>query len=302
VEYQPAELYITSRAGTTLAEIESALESEGQVLSFEPPRFGGGATLGGTLASNLSGPARPWNGSVRDMAMGVQLVNGRGELLRFGGRVVKNVAGYDVTRLQAGALGTLGILTEITVKVMPRPEQNLTLAYEMDCAPALEAMNRRSGEPKPLTGACWLQGRLYLRLSGIAAAVEQTARQWGGERLSASDVPWEELREQALPFFAQDAPLWRFSVQSTAAPGADTSDMLVDWGGAQRWLRGRYDRERLRREARAGGGHVALYRGGDRRGEVQPDPGPLGQAVHRRLKRAFDPDGLLNPGRLYGWL
>lgn len=298
VDYEPGELVLTARAGTPLTELQAALAAQGQTLPFEPPLFGGRATLGGTVACNSSGPARPWGGAVRDLVLGVQLINGRGELLNFGGRVMKNVAGYDVSRLQAGALGTLGVLTRVSLKVLPAPERNLTLVYELDAAAAVMVMNRRAGEPRPLSGACWVDGRLYLRLSGPGGALAHTARQWGGEVLDGADDFWRDLRELALPFFDGDAPLWRCSLRPTAPVDLLPGPALIDWAGALRWVRGAHRLEQLQRAAAGAGGHVTLFRGGDRRGAVLPRPDPVSAGLQRRLKLAFDPLGILNPGRL----
>jgi len=302
IDYQPQELLITARSGTPLTELNTKLQEHNQTLSFEPPMFDGRATLGGTLACNLSGPARPWGGSIRDMVLGVQLINGKCERLNFGGRVMKNVAGYDVSRLQAGALGTLGVLTEVSLKVLPQPEKTLTLQFQMSAQDAIQTMNRRAGEPKPLSGACWLDGQLHLRLSGAASAVDSTAAQWGGDILYNSDLLWEGLREMTLPFFAGDAPLWRFAVKSSAPLTPDFGPMLIDWCGAQRWVRGEHSRAALQRAAVAAGGHVTLFRGGDRSTEVRSPLNTVEQGLQQRLKHAFDPDGILNPGRLYSWL
>ena len=302
VDYHPGELVVTARAGTPLAELEKILEQHGQALPCEPPGFDGRATIGGTLACNLSGPARPWAGSVRDLVLGVQLINGRGELLNFGGQVMKNVAGYDVSRLQAGALGTLGILTRISLKVLPRPEQSLSLAYDLALPEALVTMNRRAGEPAPLAGACWVAGRLYLRLAGSPGAVAHTAGRWGGERLGDDAAVWASLRELTHPFFDGPEPLWRFSVNPTAPMAGEWGPMLVDWCGAQRWLRGAQDPARLQAAATQAGGHVCLFRGGDRSGEVRQPADPVSRRLQLRLKQAFDPNGILNPGRLYSWL
>ena len=225
VDYQPDELVLCARAGTPLRTLQDTLAEHNQVLPFDPPMFGGRATLGGTLACNLSGPGRPWYGSIRDATLGVKLVNGKGELLQFGGKVMKNVAGYDVSRLQAGALGTLGVITEINLKVLPRPESSITLAYEMDAATALATMNRRAVEPKPLSGACWFNGTLYLRLSGAASAVGKTASIWGGSACAETETPWTGLREMDLPCFTGDAPLWPSgSKRPESSPGSRRPD------------------------------------------------------------------------------
>ncbi|SFR57793.1 glycolate oxidase FAD binding subunit [Marinobacter daqiaonensis] len=302
VEYQPVELVLTARAGTLLTDIEAALAENNQMMSFEPPRFTDKATIGGTLACNQSGPGRPWTSSVRDQVLGTRVINGKGEHLRFGGQVMKNVAGYDVSRLQAGAMGTLGLITEISLKVLPRPAATATLVSELPLVDAIEVMNRRAAEPKPLTGACWLDGKLYLRLSGARSAVDATARQWQGELLEDGDRFWAELRDHTSDFFAGDEPLWRFSVNPTAANPDIKGDWLVDWGGAQRWYRGEAQLSGMEALAVQAGGQVSLFRGGDRSGEVMHrQPAPL-KAVQQRLKHAFDPDAIFNPGRLYTWM
>lgn len=300
LDYQPRELVITARGGTPLAAIAAALDEHGQVLPFEPPLFNHRATLGGTLASNLNGPARPWGGSIRDAVLGVQLISGRGECLNFGGSVIKNVAGFDVSRLQAGALGTLGVLSTVSLKILPRPQHTLTLRYSLPADDAVAMMNRRAGEAKPLSAALWMDGAMYLRLSGAVSAVEAAAAQWGGEVLSQELTPWEALREMTLPFFAGSAPLWRLSMQSSAPVAEHLGPTLIDWGGAQRWVRGAHTVEALQHSAT--GGHASLFRGGDRSAEVRMPASDVERRLHLRLKNAFDPDGILNPGRLYGWL
>ena len=302
VDYQPDELVLTARSGTRLADIDATLEERGQCLSFEPPRFSPAATIGGTLACNLSGPARPWGGSVRDMVLGARLVDGRGDTLRFGGQVMKNVAGYDVSRFLAGSLGVLGVITEVSLKVLPRHVASETRALELDALKALEAMNRLAARPGPLDAAAWLDGRLYLRASGATHAVSTAVRAWGGEPLSGAGAFWRALRDHELPFFKSETELWRFSVRSSAPIEGYPEPLLIDWCGAQRWLRGDHDRHTLDALARAGGGHVSLFRGGDREGEVKPALSPPEQELHLRLKRAFDPDGIFNPGRMYGWM
>ncbi|SET82609.1 glycolate oxidase FAD binding subunit [Marinobacter segnicrescens] len=308
VSYEPVELVMTARAGTRLADIDAVLAENNQRLAFEPPRFGDTDTIGGTLAANLSGPGRPWQGSVRDHVLGLRLINGRGEHLKFGGQVMKNVAGYDASRLQAGALGTLGVITEVSLKVLPLPAMEQTLVQPMAQQQAIDTMNQLAGQPKPLSAACWYDGHLYLRLSGAATAVEATAKRWvadsGGEMnvLEDGEAFWRDLRDQRLSFFSGSEPLWRFSVNPTAALEELGERTLIDWGGAQRWSRQDESLSVMAERAARAGGQVSLFCHGDRSGEVMhPQPSPL-RTIQKRLKAAFDPNGIFNPGHLYSWL
>lgn len=303
VDYQPVELVLTVRAGTSLQDIETALAEHNQTLHFEPPHLGDGATIGGTLACNLSGPGRPWAGSVRDQVLGIRLLNGRGEHLRVGGQVMKNVAGYDVSRLQAGAMGTLGVITEISLKVMPKPAASITLVQDMAMDEAIHYMNSRAAEPKPITAACWVDGRVYLRLSGAKSAVEATAEKWSGSVIENGEAYWRSVQNMQHEFFTDNSrPLWRFSIGSTAATPDINGQWFIDWAGAQRWFRGEAELSDMEPLARAAGGQVSLFRGGDRAGEVMHSQPEALKAIQRRIKTAFDPDGIFNPGRLYSWL
>ncbi|WP_352337364.1 glycolate oxidase subunit GlcE [Psychrobacter sp. 16-MNA-CIBAN-0192] len=302
VSYEPIELVLTARAGTPLVDINAALAEHNQRLAFEPPLFDGRATLGGTLACHLSGPGRPWNGSIRDHVLGSRLINGRAEELRFGGQVMKNVAGYDVSRMQAGAMGTLGVISEVSLKIMPKPAVSMTLKQEMSSPQAIETMNRLAGQAKPLTAACWFDNHLYLRIEGARSAVDSTITQWQGSILENGTDLWNQLREQQLAYFADDMPLWRFSVNSNAPHFLPEAEWLIDWGGSQRWLRGDFVAAELEVLATSAGGQVSLYRGGDRLQDVfHTQPTALRQ-LHQRLKHAFDPQGIFNPGRLYSWM
>ncbi len=301
VSYEPAELAITVRAGTSLTEVEALLADHGQMLAFEPPHFGDDATVGGTVACNLSGPRRPYAGSVRDFVLGVRMINGRGEVLRFGGEVMKNVAGYDVSRLMAGALGTLGLLLEVSLKVLPASEVQVTRCFDLDVGRAIDTMNRIAGTPVPLSGAAWENGRMFLRLSGSQAGVTSAAEDLGGEELAGDDAArfWVGLREHGLPFFDGDGMLWRLSVPSATKPLPVDGRWLIDWGGGQRWLGTDSGGDRVRERVAAAGGHATAFRGGNRAGEVFH---PLNEALrelHQRVKTAMDPQGIFNPGRMY---
>lgn len=299
VHYQSSELVVSARAGTPLAEIEALLAERNQFLPFEPPHFGPNATLGGAIASGLSGPRRPYAGSARDFVLGVKILNGKGEILKFGGEVMKNVAGFDVSRLMAGSLGTLGVLLEVSLKVLPRPLLEETRVFHCAAGEAITLMSRWAGQPLPITGAVHAGERLNLRLSGSATGVRAAAQMLGGETLDGMNAFWQDLREQRLPFFAGDAPLWRLSLPPASAPLDLPGDWLIDWGGAQRWLRSNLPAEQIRTTAQAAGGHATLFRGGDRLDEVFQPLSPALLRLHQQLKVAFDPRGILNPGRLY---
>jgi glycolate oxidase FAD binding subunit len=299
VNYEPTELVLTARAGTPLHEIESVLAEAGQMLPFEPPHFGPKATLGGTLACGLSGPRRPYAGAARDFILGTRILNSRGEALSFGGEVMKNVAGYDVSRLMVGALGTLGILLEASLKVLPKPAQELTLEQELTTQEAIATMNAWACRPLPVSAACYDGERLYVRLSGAPAGVRAARTQVGGEQRQDGEAFWAALREHTQPFFSGATPLWRISVPALTPPLAVSGSWLLDWGGAQRWLRTEERPETIRRAATDAGGHATLFRGGDRTGEVFHPLAPGLARLHRQLKSAFDPNGLFNPQRMY---
>ena len=301
VDYEPTELVITARCGTPLAEIEAALAERGQMLAFEPPYFGPGATLGGAIASGLSGPRRANSGAVRDFVLGCKLLDGKGDVLSFGGQVMKNVAGYDVSRLLAGSLGTLGLLLEVSVKVLPRAPREATLVFEgVAEVDAIRRLNEWAGQPLPVSASCWHDGVLALRLSGANAAVDAAIRSLGGDVMPDCARFWTSLREQEHAFFAGDMPVWRLSVPSTVGAIVLGSPQLIEWGGAQRWLRAPADAaERIRATVRACGGHATLFRGGDKSVGVFQPLAPAIARIHERLKAGFDPAGIFNPGRMY---
>jgi len=299
IDYTPSELVISVRAGTPLSDLESTLEKEGQMLGFEPPRFGDSATLGGTIACGLSGPRRPYTGAARDFVLGVNCINGKGELLRLGGRVMKNVAGYDLSRTLTGSLGTLAVLLDIHIKVLPRPESEVTLHQACSAESAVQRCNRWAGLPLPLSGTCHADGRLYVRLSGMNRGVQAAAAKIGGEPLANGEQFWQQLREHQLPFFSGEKPLWRLSVPATASTFEPAAESLLDWGGAQRWIRSNLQADNLRSIAGSAGGHATLFRGGDQGAGVFHPLQPPMLALHQRLKQSFDPAGILNPGRMY---
>lgn len=301
VSYNPAELVMIARSGTTIEEINHTLAESGQILPCESP-LNGNATLGGVMACNQSGPARPWRGGIRDCVLGLHMINGKGEYLRFGGQVIKNVAGYDIARLQAGAMGSLGVLTEISFKVIPKPAAQQTIAVPLAAEEALDRMNATLSQSMPLSGAFWCAGKMYLRFSGASQAVRAATQAYDGDSIPDEIELWSQLNEKTLEFFTPNKPLWRFSIKPTAQHFLPEGDWLIDWAGAQRWLCGDYPIEELREYARASGGQVELYRGGDRQGEVMHQPDPVTKDLLIRMKNAFDPKGIFNPGRLYSWL
>lgn len=298
VAYEPTELYITARCGTPLAVIEATLAEQGQLLAFEPPRFSG-ASVGGCVAAGLSGPRRSQAGAVRDFMLGVRLVDGTGQVLNFGGQVMKNVAGYDVSRLLAGSLGTLGVLAEVTLKVLPCPTAERTLLFAMDTDEAISRLNLWGGQPLPISASFWHDGQLWLRLSGARAAVDAATRKLGGTEVADAGSFWASVREQTHPAFAADI-LWRLALPSTAGDPGLAGLRAIEWGGALRWYAG--EQEAARGAAARLGGHATLYRSPESLRCLEGAFAPLSPAMlalHRRLKKSFDPKGILNPGRLY---
>ena len=321
--YEPRELVVTVRAGTPLAELEATLAEQGQCLPFEPPRFmltnaathtasqAAGGTVGGMVAAGLAGPARAAVGGLRDYVLGATLLNGRAELLSFGGQVMKNVAGYDVSRLLAGSMGVLGVICEVSLKVLPLAVATATLRFERDEGAALKQLNTWGGQPLPINASAWWDGMLVLRLSGAAAAVQSAVQRLGGERVDPALAAafWTGLRDQTDEFFvkagtavAAGATLWRLAMPQTAAPMALAGEHLVEWGGAQRWVVTTTPAAAVREAAARAGGHATVFRcaqAGRAEGpRFAPLSAPLMQ-IHRELKTAFDPDRIFNPGRLY---
>lgn len=294
VSYDPTELVISVRAGTPLSELFAALDAKGQMLPCEPPSFGEGATVGGMIAAGLSGPRRPWSGSVRDFVLGTRVISGLGTHLRFGGEVMKNVAGYDLSRLMAGSYGCLGVLTEVSLKVLPKPRQCLSISLDIDCARALANLAQWGQQPLPISAASHDGERLYLRLEGGEGSVTAAHQRLGGEPLNSGY--WADLNEQRLDFFNEGLPLWRLSLPNNLGPLDLPGEQLIDWGGAQRWLKSAADD--IQSRALELGGHATCFSHGVSETPFQP-LAPALLRYHRQLKAQLDPPGLFNPGRMY---
>lgn len=298
LDYAPSELVLTARSGTLLADIESTLAEQKQMLAFEPPHFGAQATLGGTIACGFSGPRRPYVGAARDFTLGVRMINGRGEDLKFGGQVMKNVAGYDLSRLMVGSMGTLGLLLDISLKVLPVPKMERTLVFEADHAQALDLQNKWSKKALPISATCHAAGLLHVRLSGSEKGVVAAQNHLGGEQIESIDEFWRDLREHRHDFFKQQETLWRISVPPATPTLNISGEFLIEWSGALRWLTSDVSVQNIRATADSAGGHATLFRGGDRESVFHPlHPSVL--KLHQNLRNAFDPAGVFNPGRMY---
>jgi glycolate oxidase FAD binding subunit len=297
VSYDPAELVITARAGTPLCEVEAALAAAGQRLPFEPPSFGEATTVGGTIACGLAGPARAAFGPPSDYVLGVRVLTGDGRVLRFGGEVMKNVAGYDVARTMAGAFGTLGVLLDISLKVLPCPPATRTLSLTRDQPEALDELARLTGTAIPLTASCWTGGLLALRFEGTERTLDEVQRRLGGARVDDCTGFWRSMREHAHPHFASHLPLWRLHVPAAARTLPLAAEPLIEWNGLQRWYA--LDSSAVFDVAAAAGGHATLFRGARPGDNIFARPAEPLLRVHASLKKIFDPAGILNPGRMY---
>ena len=235
LEYRPEELVITARSGTPLAELGAAVAAEGQLLPFDPPRFGGEGTLGGAIASGISGPARPWRGSIHDAVLGVELINGLGERLRFGGSVMKNVAGYDVSRLVTGSMGALGVVLSASVRVLPSPAAEQTVCARCSAAEAGVYVRRWVRRPLPITGTCYVDGVLSIRLSGGDAAIDQAKDEIGIGEAGDAGI-WAAVRDRAHRFFAKSDVITRLSLPRGTLFDDDAA--LIEWGGSRVWVAG----------------------------------------------------------------
>lgn len=297
VEYEAAELVITVRAGTRLVDVERTLAEQGQILAFEPPHFGTSSTIGGVIAAGLSGPRRPYAGAVRDAVLGITVMTSNAESLSFGGQVMKNVAGYDVSRLMTGALGTLGLLLAVSIRVGPRAQSERTLVWELDEAGAHKRMIALARQSWPITAMSFDGNFLRVRIAGHAAAVAEAELSLAPDATEAGEY-WLELRDQTLPFFRSPEPLWRLSLPPACASIDLEGEWLWDWGGACRWLKSRASVEKIRNLATHAGGHATLFRGVDNDSPFTPLDA-VSLRIHRRLKETFDHERIFNPGRMY---
>ncbi|MDO4998355.1 MAG: glycolate oxidase subunit GlcE [Neisseria sp.] len=303
VAYDPDELVLVVKAGTRLQEIEDLLATRQQILPFEPPHFGDSASIGGAVATALAGARRIHVGAPRDFVIGCQMIDGKGQILRFGGRVVKNVAGFDVHKLMTGSLGTLGVLSEIALKVLPAPFFTQTLCLSQTAAQARDTMTALMRQPLPLSGTFWHDNRLFLRLSGTEKGVAAAQAKIGGDVLANDEATrfWLDVREQRLPFFtlSPNERLWRISLPHGVPDLALNGEFCMEWGGLLRWYRSNLSAQEIRAQVHAVGGHATLFRGVPNAGESVFDALPLGNAaIQQRLKQLFDPKGIFNPNRL----
>ena len=301
IEYEPSELYITARSGTPLREIEQAIAEQQQILPCEPPYFGANATLGGTVACGLAGPRRVNAGSVRDCILGTEILNGKGELLRFGGKVMKNVAGYDVSRLMCGALGTLGVLMSVSLRLLPKPACEQTIVLTLDSNAAINKMNQWANTPMPISATFYDGHDLYIRLSSSLSAIEACKKVIGGESIDENDIFWTNIKEQTHDFFISDKPLWRISVPPNTETLNISGENAIEWNGALRWHKSDADENTIRTEVERVGGHATLFKGNSTDKIFHPLSKPS-MKLHKKLKQVLDPVGILNPGKMFAEL
>ena len=302
INYEPTELFITARAGTLLSDINNTLFKYGQMLGFDPPNYNTRTTIGGVIATGLSGSRRPYSGSVRDSVLGVRCINGLGKDLSFGGQVIKNVAGYDLSRLMTGAFGTLGIILEVSIKVVPIPEAEMTCSRSMTKGNAIVKMLELSGQVISLSGSCYYGGVLYVRLSGNENSIMATKKKIGFDTDEQDVNLWDQLRDFKAPIFNSDKNIWRVSVPITTVPKIGDSQFVLDWGGGLYWLNSDRSAKEIFDMAEEVGGSAMLFRGYDQKQEVfQPLTNGL-LSLHKGLKKAFDPHRILNPGKIYASL
>tara|TARA_Y100001936_G_C16051567_1_gene658159 strand:+ start:807 stop:1979 length:1173 start_codon:yes stop_codon:yes gene_type:complete len=304
LDYDPTELVVTARAGTSLTSLEIELLKQNQMLGFEPPHFGSEATLGGSIASGLSGPRRAYAGAIRDFILGIRILDGNGDDLNFGGKVIKNVAGYDISRLMTGSMGTLGLILEVSIKVLPIPPIELTLRMQMKESEAIEKMNQWAGKPLPISATCFYENSLTLRLSGTESAVHSAYSKLGGELISNGPFFWNSIREQTHSFFQSGNSLWRLSLKSNTPSLKLPGQQLIEWGGALRWLScNNIDMNKIenivRSKSSMANGNATLFRSTKKPSSVFHPPEPQMIKIYQRIKEKFDPVGIFNPDRMF---
>ena len=303
VNYDPTELVITLKAGTTLKEAQLVLATRRQYLPFDAPLFAGAevATIGGVVAAGLSGPRRASVGALRDFVLGMRVMDGVGRELKFGGEVMKNVAGYDVSRLMTGSMGTLGVILDVSLKVLPMPMTEATLRIEMTQIRALELMNQWSGEALPISATCWVDGVLSVRLSGAEPAVRAAQSRLGGAIVDEAQahIFWNSLRDIQHEFFTRDETLWRLSTPSVTPQLTWTNESLIEWGGAQRWFYSTAAASEIHTLAASVGAGATAFKNGNRSGHVFAPLTPAVLALHQRIKAQFDPHDIFGRGRLH---
>ena len=302
IEYEPSELYITAGSGTLLTDLEETLARDNQMLPFDPPHYGKYATVGGTVACGLSGPRRPYAFAMRDCILGTRIINGLGEHLKFGGQVVKNVAGYDVSRVMCGAMGTLGMITEVSFKTVPKPENEITLTYECSAPQALTTMHTHMQSLVPVSASYFEKGILYIRLSGIDKVLQKLKSSLGGEELDNSTEFWHSVREHQRDFFKSDKNLWRCIVPVDSTPASINGESVIEWNGGLRWYSSNDDADSVMQASKVTGGHATLFKTTSSASQRFTEPATALKKLHLNLKKAFDPDNILNPGRMYPWL
>ncbi len=305
VDYTPSELCLTVCAGTRIIDLEVELASNQQMLPFEPPVFSETATIGGTIAAGLAGPRRPYSGSVRDAVLGMKIINGKGEIISFGGQVMKNVAGYDVTRLMTGSLGTLGVILEVSIKVIPKPLVDTTIVLPYSHEEAINYFTSLRTSGLPISASCYVDDQVYIRLSGsknrISNLLKKEAWQTNGQVQDNGDAFWQSIRNQTHGFFQQHGkPLWRLSVSPSSPASAQlNTDNLIEWGGGLRWVSSNTPANIVNSIAKKKGGSAILFRGNIPEVQTFPTPEPALFAIYKRLKHNLDPSRIFNPDRMY---
>ena len=302
IDYEPSELFITARCGTSLTEIEDELNKQQQMLAFEPPHFGQRATIGGTIACGFSGPRRPYSGSARDNILGAHIINGKGEYLEFGGHVMKNVAGYDVSRAMCGALGTLGVIMQVSLKVIPKPEKEITIVFQTSKEQRINKLFELSQTNLPITASYIEESLIYIRLAGLENSLNNICGQLEAETLDNSTSFWKTIKEHQRDSFQGATNLWRINVPNNTAD-IDFGDqpMLIEWNGGLRWLYSTLNADEIRNKIHESNGHATLFRSDNKSQDRFTEPSSTVKSLHKNLKHAFDPDNILNPGRMYAW-